>query len=73
MELISVSSDSYLPYNLRGGRCLMLILFRSSDWEYPGYAEHSGTPDDIVSYPLLMEELRRALDELEEETGKHYG
>jgi len=43
------------------------------DWEYPGYAEHSGTPDDIVSYPLLLEELRRALDELEEETGKHYG
>jgi chitinase len=43
------------------------------DWEYPGYAEHSGTPDDIVSYPLLMEELRNALDRLEEETGKHYG
>jgi chitinase len=45
----------------------------STDWEYPGYAEHSGTPDDIETYPLLLEELRNALDNLEEETGKHYG
>jgi GH18 family chitinase len=56
--------------------CTNSDLFHSSlgtDWEYPGYADHSGTPDDIVSYPLLMEELRNALDKLEDETGKHYG
>lgn len=43
------------------------------DWEYPGYQVHSGTPDDIESYNLLLQGLREQLDELGEKTGKFYG
>lgn len=43
------------------------------DWEYPGFAEHSGTPADKENYNLLLQELRSALDNLEQETGQHYG
>lgn len=40
------------------------------DWEYPGYADHSGTPDDTVNFNLLLDDVRAALDELGEETGR---
>jgi len=43
------------------------------DWEYPGYADHSGTPDDTVNFNLLLDDVRAALDELGEETGRFYG
>jgi len=43
------------------------------DWEYPGFADHSGTPDDTESYNLLLQEIRNSLDNLEQETGKYYG
>jgi chitinase len=43
------------------------------DWEYPGYEDHSGTPNDGESWNLLLNDLRAALDELEEETGYYYG
>ncbi len=37
------------------------------DWEYPGYAEHSGTPDDKRNFTLLMKAIRKAIDEYGEE------
>lgn len=43
------------------------------DWEYPGYAPHSGTPDDTVNFNLLLDDIRDALDRLGAETGRHYG
>ena len=33
-------------------------------------APHSGTPDDTVNFNLLLDDVRAALDELGEETGK---
>ena len=32
------------------------------DWEYPGYADHKGTPDDKVNYTLLMQAIRDSID-----------
>ncbi len=32
------------------------------DWEYPGYAEHGGTPQDITNFTLLLQEIRTAID-----------
>ena len=43
------------------------------DWEYPGYADHSGTPEDKVNDTLFLKAIREALDALEAETGKFYG
>jgi chitinase len=43
------------------------------DWEYPGYEPHSGTPEDTVSFNLLLDDLRAALDAHGAETGRYYG
>ncbi|KAL9190865.1 hypothetical protein ACHAXT_000571 [Thalassiosira profunda] len=43
------------------------------DWEYPGYADHSGTPADTINYSLFLREIRDKLDELGERTGRFYG
>eukprot|EP00804_Cyclotella_cryptica_P014807 CCRYP_015026-RF/>CCRYP_015026-RF protein AED:0.11 eAED:0.11 QI:481/0.94/0.95/1/0.78/0.75/20/1173/1223 len=43
------------------------------DWEYPGFEEHSGTPDDKANFPLLLDDVRSKLDELGEQTGRYYG
>lgn len=43
------------------------------DWEYPGYADHSGTPEDKVNYTLFLKAIRDALDVLGEQEGKFYG
>ena len=43
------------------------------DWEYPGYAPHSGTPADKENYTYFLKAIRDALDALEAETGKFYG
>ena len=51
---------------------LTLSIFPSLS-EYPGYEAHSGTPDDTVSYNLLLQSVREKLDELGKETGKFYG
>ena len=37
------------------------------------YEPHSGTPDDTVNFNLLLDDVRAALDALEEETGQYYG
>jgi len=43
------------------------------DWEYPGYAPHSGTAADTVNFNLLLDDVRAALDELGAEMGRFYG
>ncbi|KAL3796819.1 hypothetical protein ACHAWO_007047, partial [Cyclotella atomus] len=43
------------------------------DWEYPGYVDHSGTPDDTESYNLLLQVLREKLDKLGARNNKFYG
>ncbi|KAL3809554.1 hypothetical protein ACHAXA_001828 [Cyclostephanos tholiformis] len=43
------------------------------DWEYPGYVDHSGTPQDRDNFNLLLSDVRSALDELGAQTGKFYG
>ncbi len=32
------------------------------DWEYPGYAEHKGRPEDKQNYTLLMQSIRDSID-----------
>lgn len=41
--------------------------------EYPGFEEHSGTPDDKESFRLLLDEVRTQLDILGSQTGRFYG
>jgi len=43
------------------------------DWEYPGYADHMGTPEDKQNYNLLLQDIRTALDELGARKGRFYG
>ena len=43
------------------------------DWEYPGYATHSGTSQDKVNFNLLLDEVREKLNVLSTQTGKYYG
>jgi GH18 family chitinase len=40
------------------------------DWEYPGFAEHSGTPADKENFTALMQELKTALENHESVAGK---
>lgn len=42
------------------------------DWEYPGFAEHNGSPADFANFPLLLQQLRCALDTLSIFTGEEY-
>ncbi len=32
------------------------------DWEYPGYTEHKGTPEDKQNFTLLMQAIRDSID-----------
>ena len=43
------------------------------DWEYPGYEDHSGTPQDRSNFKLLLNDIRAKLDELGAQNGKFYG
>ena len=43
------------------------------DWEYPGYVDHSGTPEDTDNFRLLLDDVRAKLDELGSDTGRFYG
>lgn len=42
------------------------------DWEYPGYAEHNGTPADKQHFTLLMQEIRDTLTVYGNTTGETY-
>ena len=42
------------------------------DWEYPGYKDHSGTPEDTVNFTLLLKAVRTHLDRLGSSTNRHY-
>jgi len=43
------------------------------DWEYPGYADHSGTPADKENFTKMLSAIRAALEMKTRETGKVYG
>jgi len=43
------------------------------DWEYPGYAAHSGSPADKENFNLLLRDIREELEGLTAETGRSYG
>lgn len=40
------------------------------DWEYPGFADHAGTPQDEQNFTLLLDIVRDSLDALEPLVGK---
>ena len=40
------------------------------DWEYPGYAPHSGTTQDKANFNLLLQEVRTAIDNYGQSVGK---
>jgi len=42
------------------------------DWEYPGYAEHKGTPDDKQNFTLLLAVLKDSLKVLADKTRRSY-
>jgi len=51
------------------GECNRLIKFYNFDgididWEYPGYAPHSGTAADKVNFTLLLQNIRDSLNAL---------
>lgn len=57
--------------------CCRLIRFYhfdgiDIDWEYPGFAEHGGTPSDKQNFTLLLQEIRDSLDILEAEDNRSY-
>ena len=43
------------------------------DWEYPGFEDHAGTPQDRDNFKLLLNDIRAKLDELGAVTGRFYG
>lgn len=40
------------------------------DWEYPGFADHGGTPQDKTNFTLLLQEIRTAIDNYGETVNK---
>jgi chitinase len=44
----------------------------TSDWEYPAYEDHSGTPEDTVNYTYFLQAIRDALDVLGQEKGRYF-
>jgi chitinase len=42
------------------------------DWEYPGFAEHKGTPEDRVNFTLLLSSLRDSLAAHGRREGREY-
>lgn len=42
------------------------------DWEYPGYEDHSGTPEDTVNFTLLLQAIRTKLNLLGSFRGRYY-
>jgi chitinase len=59
-------------------RCVEILAYHDFDgididWEYPGYADHSGTPADAENFTLLLAAIKAALEGHTRETGKVYG
>ncbi|KAL3788754.1 hypothetical protein HJC23_012310 [Cyclotella cryptica] len=42
------------------------------DWEYPGFEDHSGTPEDTVNFTLFLQAIRDALDVLGQSKGRYF-
>lgn len=42
------------------------------DWEYPGYAVHSGTPADMANFTIFLQEIRDSLNALELQNNRQY-
>jgi chitinase len=40
------------------------------DWEYPGFADHGGTPQDFQNFALLLQAVRTAIDNYGSSIGK---
>ncbi len=40
------------------------------DWEYPGFADHNGTPQDFQNFTLLLQDVRTAIDNYGATIGK---
>ena len=40
------------------------------DWEYPGFADHNGTPQDKANFTLLLQDIRTAIDNYGASIGK---
>jgi chitinase len=40
------------------------------DWEYPGFSDHGGTPQDKQNFTLLLTEIRSAIDAYGQSVGK---
>lgn len=40
------------------------------DWEYPGFVDHNGTPQDFQNFTLLLQEVRTAIDNYGASIGK---
>jgi chitinase len=54
-------------------KLLTCISYSPFAIKYPGFEEHSGTPNDKESFSLLLDEVRAQLDQLGAETGRFYG
>ncbi|MDB5102479.1 MAG: hypothetical protein JWP91_168 [Fibrobacteres bacterium] len=72
----SIAADAGLRANFASA-CVKAIVDYGFDgididWEYPGYAEHKGTPADKVNFTLLLQAIRANLDAHERVTGKPY-
>ncbi|MFQ3575052.1 MAG: glycoside hydrolase family 18 protein [Cytophagales bacterium] len=42
------------------------------DWEFPGYEEHKGGPEDKKNFTLLMKEIRDSIDNYGEKIKKYF-
>lgn len=42
------------------------------DWEYPGFADHSGTPSDKHNFSLFLQQIRDSINSLGIKAGKTY-
>ncbi len=42
------------------------------DWEFPGYADHNGTPDDRVNFTSLLRQTKDSLTALGKRNNKQY-
>lgn len=69
-----ISADAEKRTRFAHDCCEIIRLYQADgidlDWEYPGYVEHSGTPNDEMNFSLLVSEIRDSLDHLESEVNR---